>query len=184
MAEGRMIKRRISKSKKLALLKTNEARLLYTWTLAHLDAEGRIDADPVNLKCEVLPLISQGFSSENIQEYLEDMAGVGLIDLYTVDNSQYLQFKRFHDLNRIDKTRESRSHIPKPPENSGVLQRTPCKGNVSKVNVMEVKVKEVNGTPEQKSSLTREELLQAEKAQKIAQSKKSDHKDDFKGVNV
>lgn len=39
MAEGRMLKKNISQSKKLALLKNDSARLLYTWILPHLDIE-------------------------------------------------------------------------------------------------------------------------------------------------
>ena len=57
MPEGRMIKRVISESKKLGHLKSDSARLLYTWLIPWLDVEGRHSADPEIIKGHIFPKI-------------------------------------------------------------------------------------------------------------------------------
>jgi hypothetical protein len=54
MAEGRMLKRRITLSKKMAALKTDKARLLWFYMLPFTDVEGRINADPEDIRDEIL----------------------------------------------------------------------------------------------------------------------------------
>ena len=50
MAEGRMLKRNISESRRLAELKTDQARLLWTWIIPFLDSEGRSYASAEMIK--------------------------------------------------------------------------------------------------------------------------------------
>ena len=89
MAEGRMLKRAVSDSKKLPELKTDAARLLWTWILPYLDVEGRYYADPDVIKGKVVPRIKT-FTPENVAEYLRDMDSVNLIILYEIDGEKYL----------------------------------------------------------------------------------------------
>ena len=114
MAEGRMLKRSISDSKRLPELKTDSARLLWTWILPYLDVEGRYYADPDIIKGKIVPRLKT-FTVKKVAEYLEDMNRVGLIEIYTVDNERFLQFRRFDDHQLgLRKDREAPSKIPNP----------------------------------------------------------------------
>lgn len=149
MADGRMLKKQISRSKKLAELKTDSARLLYTWIIPHLDVKGRLEADPHLVKGEIVPRIAT-FDLENIQEYLEDMAEVGLIKLYQHEGDQFLELVKFSDHQHLREEKEGRSHIPSPdnsgttpgelPDNSGT---TPAQGKARQEKLREVKQREV-----------------------------------------
>jgi hypothetical protein len=57
MAEGRMLKRKISLNEALADLANDSHRLLFTWGIAHLDVEGRITGSPRGFKALVAPLL-------------------------------------------------------------------------------------------------------------------------------
>lgn len=114
MAEGRMLKRAVSTSRRLADLKTDSARLLYTWIIPHLDIEGRFYADPAMIKGSVVPRL-KSFTEEKIDECLLDMAAVGLIILYKVDGDSYLHLRKFENHQNLRKDKEASSSIPPPP---------------------------------------------------------------------
>jgi len=113
MAEGRMLKKQISRSRRLGELKSDSARLLYTWILPHLDIKGRHEADPSVIKGEIVPRL-ESFNSKNIQAYLEDMHKVGLISLYRNDGDQFLQFRKFEEHQSLRPDKEACSRIPDP----------------------------------------------------------------------
>jgi hypothetical protein len=120
MADGRMLKRAISTSRRLADLKTDSARMLYTWIIPHLDIEGRFYADPAMVKGSVVPRI-KSFTEAKIGECLSDMAAVGLIYLYKIDGDNYLHLRKFEDHQNLRPGKEAKSIIPSPPisDNSG-----------------------------------------------------------------
>jgi len=113
MADGRMIKRRISKSKKLAMLKTDSARLLYFMMYPHTDIKGRLEADPQLIRGQIIPLFK--WSIKKIQTCLEDLYRVRLIILYQNKDEWYLEFTRFGDFQVLRKDREADSEISPPP---------------------------------------------------------------------
>ncbi len=121
MAEGRMIKKEIKKSKKLANIKNDKARVLYFMLYPHADVEGRLSADPIDIMAECIPLFK--WKGEIICKALNDLHAIGLIVLYKVNERIYLQITRFHDFQRIDRGREAGSKIPAP--NSNELQIAP-----------------------------------------------------------
>lgn len=152
MADGRMLKKQISRSKKLAELKTDSARLLYTWIIPHLDVKGRLEADPQLVKGEIVPRLNT-FTVDNIQAYLDDMEAVGLIKLYQVDGDQYLELINFEKHQYLNHDREAKSTIPgSTPDNSGSTpdnsESTPAQSKASKSKLREVKAREVRSTPE------------------------------------
>ena len=162
MAEGRMLKKAISTSRRLADLKTDSARMLYTWIIPHLDVEGRFYADPSMIKGSVVPRI-KSFTEEKIEECLLDMAAVGLINLYRVDGDKYLNLRKFEDHQNIKKEREAPSKIPAPENgipdnsrptpdqlqtNSGVNQEQ-VQNTPTQVKLREVKLREVNAREEE-----------------------------------
>jgi hypothetical protein len=127
MAEGRMLKRVISDSKRVAQLQNDTHRMLYTWLLAHLDVEGRFSAEPCIVRGHVVPRLKH-VTDEVIESALEDMARVDLIIIYEVDGDRFLQYRIFHKHNKVRRDKEGISHIPGPPvDNNG---DTPVPGPV------------------------------------------------------
>ena len=135
MAEGRMLKRRITASKKMALLKTDKARLLWFYILPFTDVDGRIIADCEDIRDEIIRKQRKGYSLNKIEECLQDLYSVGLIVLYSVNGMRYLEITRFWDEQSHNPDREAESAIPAPTQ--GALtersENTPLK--LSKVKL-------------------------------------------------
>ena len=89
-----MLKKEISESKKLGALKSDSARLLYTWLIPWLDIEGRYTADPDILKGHLFPKV-ESMAKGKINKLLFELAEIGLIYLYKSNGEQYLQFTKF-----------------------------------------------------------------------------------------
>jgi len=118
-----MLKKRISFSKKLGALKSDSARLLYTWLLPHLDVEGRYSADPDILKGHIFPKV-KSMTPARITKLLNQLNEANLITLYTIDDELYLQLKQFHKYQKIDKEKEAKSKI-QPPTKDNIIPPTP-----------------------------------------------------------
>lgn len=130
MAEGRMLKKRISTSDKFAKLKNHRTRLLYLMMLPHLDIKGRIDANPLIIKGLCVPLLN--YSTKLIENCVQDMKSVKLIEIKTQNGHKYLTFTRFHDFQQLRADRESRSSFDLPSllqEDDGIA---PDKDKLSK----------------------------------------------------
>lgn len=117
MAQGRILQRAIATSRKVAALKNNDHRLLYTWLIPFLDVEGRCEADPRLIKGYVVPLIDD-FTIKKIEAALADMVNVGLITIYRdIDGADYLQLNKFRENQpNLRKEREAPSKIPSPQQ--------------------------------------------------------------------
>ena len=115
MTDGRMLKKQICDSRRLALLKTDSARLLYTWIIPHLDVDGRMSANSFIIKGKVVPRLNQ-MTLDLIEEYLLDMHINELITLYEADGDIYLYLRKFGDHQKIIREREAPSKCPPPPE--------------------------------------------------------------------
>jgi uncharacterized phage protein (TIGR02220 family) len=160
MAEGRMLKRCISESKKLGKLKSDSARLLYTWLIPWLDVEGRHSADPEIIKGHIFPKV-KNTTPKKISNLLNLLNDEKLIILYSANGEDYLQFIKFHELQTIRKDREGDSKIPAPSKDSsitpGVLRRNPAQVKLNKDKLIEVKEKVIdhfNEITNQKRSYT------------------------------
>jgi hypothetical protein len=116
MAKGRFLSKSVSTSHKLASLKSDSPRLLWTWLLPHLDREGRFHADPDIVKGHAVTRL-KNHTEKTIEADLNELASVGLIVLYQVNGDRYLQFTQF-DENQpgMRKDREAESQCPAPPE--------------------------------------------------------------------
>jgi len=102
MAEGRMLKRVISESKKLGKLKSDSARLLYTWLIPWLDVEGRHSADIEIIKGHIFPKV-KSMSLRKISSLIDILNNARLIILYSINGENYLQFTKFNELQSIRK---------------------------------------------------------------------------------
>ena len=147
MAEGRMLKRNISDSRRLAELKTDSARMLWTWIIPFLDSAGRFYASADMIKGKIVPRITT-FTVRNIPSYLQDMHRVGLIVIYDVDGEKLLQYRKFDAFQNIKKDREA-PPLPAPknpdqvPNNSGLDQdQVPIKSRLPVPNLNEVNLRE------------------------------------------
>ncbi len=139
MAQGRMLKRKITRSKKFAALKTDKARLLWFYMLPFTDVDGRLEADAEDIRDEIIRKQRKGYTIEKIEGCLQDLNRVGLITLYNINNKNYLEFARFWDEQTHNPEREAKSDIP-PPTPKALKERsvsTPL--NVMKDNVSEIK---------------------------------------------
>lgn len=115
MARGRMLNKKISLNKAVSELeKTHGCAgvLWYTWTIAHLDVEGRIHGDPDLIKQQVCPRIS-GVTPELIRSCSAKAHELGLIEVYEADGDVYIQYPKFAE-NQVNlrKDREAKSTLP------------------------------------------------------------------------
>lgn len=116
MAHGRMLNKSISLNKELADLNSDTSRLLFTWTISHLDVEGRIHGDPDVLKSLVVPRLKH-ITGEVVEECIKEWTEKGLVIWYEAGGDQWLQFPGFHDNQKgLKKDREAQSKIPAPEE--------------------------------------------------------------------
>lgn len=110
-----MLKRVISTSLRLAGLKNDTHRLLYTWIIPFLDIEGRLDADPRIIKGYIVPLLDH-ITTNTIKTALVDMEVNDLITLYTANGHTYLELQRFNKHQTLRRDKEHPSEIPSPGE--------------------------------------------------------------------
>jgi len=141
MPQGRIILKSISQSKKLSELKTDGARLLYTWLIPSLDIEGRFSGDEQVISGQIFTRLEK--TSDEISNYLADLARVGLIIWYETDNDKYLEVPDFaHRQPSLNPSKEAKSSIPPPtPEQAQSSScPTPPKVKQSKVKLKKSKV--------------------------------------------
>lgn len=113
MAKGRMLQKRISNSRKMALLSSDTARLLYTWILPHLDINGCFYADPVMVNNIIFTRLQKPI--DVVSSALDEMEGVGLIIRYEVAGEVYLTYPDFGEKQpSLQVSKEGRPTIPPP----------------------------------------------------------------------
>lgn len=116
--------KRICESKKLTALKSDGARLLFTWLIPNVDVNGCFSGDPEVVRGKIFTRLKK--SVQSVDNYLEDMVGVGLIARYNTSGDDYLHIVNFKEHQPyINPDREGKTDIPPPtPEqlqsNSGV----------------------------------------------------------------
>lgn len=114
MADGRIVAKRITRSKKIASLSSDTARMFYTWLIPYLDVEGRMESDPLLLKADIAPLLTH-ITEKTIRTILDELHSYGLIILYKVGCTEYLQLTKFDENQpNLRKDRERESTIPAP----------------------------------------------------------------------
>lgn len=116
MADGRMINRSISHSRKVWSLASDAHRMLFACTIAHLDRDGRITADPSVWLGIVAPL-ARHLDEVAADECIRDFLRVGLAETY-VDASgrAVLVFPGFREEQRwMRYDREAPSRFGAPP---------------------------------------------------------------------
>lgn len=149
MPEGRILLKSISQSKKLSMLKTDGARLLYSWLIPHLDINGCYYADPDVINGKILTRLKK--SSKTTEGYLDDLEKNGLIIRYEADGDDFLIVPDFTDKQpKLRPDREAKPSIPPPKKeqlrmNSGANpDKLQMNSHTSKVKLNLSKVKNSN----------------------------------------
>lgn len=115
MADGRFLHRKISRDKKVDSLSCDTSRLAFTWAIAHLDVEGRIEGDPA-LLCHTLFPRRTDITADEMAAYIAEWAEAGLVVWYEVGDDTVLYFPGFAKNQRgLRKDREAASYLPPPP---------------------------------------------------------------------
>ena len=135
MAEGRMLKKEIANSKKLAAV-SERASFVWFMMLPHTDIKGRVKACPQIVKGQYLTMTR--YAETAVQKALEELHAIGLIILYRNNGNQYAEYTRFGDFQKLYANKEAESRIPAPTlEDSGVtLEDSP----LSKVKISKEKI--------------------------------------------
>lgn len=139
MPVGRVILKSISESKKLPKLKTDGARLLYTWLITHLDKNGCFSGDAQVINGKVFTRLSK--SNKTVEGFLQDLEGNGLIIRYQINGDIFLNVPDFIEKQpNFKPEREGKTNIPLPTQdiirtNSGLNPLNISKDNISKDNV-------------------------------------------------
>ena len=93
------------------------ARLLFIGLWNFADDDGRMQYSPKKIKMQIFPA-----DSLDISELFGEIRGSSLIDVYVVDNIEYLEIRNFSKHQKIDK--RTASKLPQNP-NSPELPRIP-----------------------------------------------------------
>lgn len=88
------------------------AKLLFIGIFSHADDEGRLEAEPVGLKIKIFPANSQDITQ--IGEAIKELQSKQMIELYEVDEKQYLFIPKWFKHQYIPKP--SPSDYPLPPK--------------------------------------------------------------------
>jgi len=113
-----MLSRRVSRSDKVAALKNDTVRMIYTWLIPYLDVDGRMEANVDLLKADIAPLLKH-ITPAVLKNILNELHSIGLIILYSINGKQYLQLTQFDEHQKhLRKDREAPSRIPGPAPES------------------------------------------------------------------
>lgn len=120
MARGRVIDKRLGKSKKFAALPSDKARILYVLMYLWTDQEGKMNADIEEIRTDCVLYLR--YSYQVIIEMVMELIHEKLLILYKIKGKFYFKFTKFEEFHpHIRKNREAPSRIPDPPVNKYVL---------------------------------------------------------------
>jgi hypothetical protein len=122
MADGRFISKSISESRQLSSESVSiQAALLFSWSISHLDVEGRLVGNPVLVKAKVCPL-RDDIPVSRVPAILAELVAAGLVIWYEVEGKQCLFFPGFQRQQKgLRKRREAKSKLPAPNAPGAVL---------------------------------------------------------------
>jgi len=115
MPRGRIVLKRICESRKLAALKTDGARLLYTWLIPNVDSNGCFSGDPQVIKGKIFTRLRK--SIKTIAGYLNELKEANIIILYESNGHIFLCIPDFAEKQPyINADREAKTTIPPPTQ--------------------------------------------------------------------
>lgn len=145
MADGRMLKKKISLDAAWADLENDTHRMMYETGIAHLDIEGRISGEPREFKAAVVPMLDH-ITKEKVLKFFTDAEKVGLIIRYKVEKKWIVQYPGFKKNQSLRPDKEAPSVYPPLPDNYG--SSPGVVPEVDGITPAEVKRREVKGKEE------------------------------------
>jgi hypothetical protein len=124
MAEGRMLKNKISIDVKVADLADDAHRICFTWGISHLDIAGRISGDPREFKAKVIPMLDH-ITRDKVLDFFEDAVNLGLIERYQADGKWVVQYPGFGKNQSLRDNKEAPSCYPPPPDSWSKQEEVP-----------------------------------------------------------
>ena len=114
--QGRLLKWAISYDRRVARLKTWQAKLLYTWIIPSLDNLGRMEGEPRIVRSMTFPY--EKITDAKVVHWLQDIHNNGLLFWYSVNGEKYLQCPTTsrNIFFREGEGRSRTSDYPIPPE--------------------------------------------------------------------
>ena len=128
MANGRIINSKICRNKIInERLSSDTSRLAFTWTIPHLDRDGRIHGDPALLRSIIFPR-RKDITDEQMEVFITEWAQHGLVIWYEAEGDKWIQFPKFRQNQpNLRYERETESSIP-PPEDGKIIRINSGKG--------------------------------------------------------
>jgi len=127
MARIRTIKPEAMQHRKVGKL-SDRAFRLWIGLLTQCDDDGRVVAEPEQLKVEVFGY-QAGTSTERVADALKEISRTGLIRLYRKAHTRYAYFPSWREHQRIHKHHYTASRLPSP-NGTGTVQ-VPYRGGTS-----------------------------------------------------
>jgi len=93
MAQGRIVVNAIASDKKINLLSDDTSRLAFTWLITFADCEGRTHGDPAVVRSMLFPR-RQDITIEQMEKYILEWAGLGLVIFYEAEGDKWIYFPR------------------------------------------------------------------------------------------
>lgn len=136
MPQGRILLKSISQSRKVAMLRSDGARLLYTWCVAHADVEGVLYGEPGIVNSLVFTRL--GKQTSTIKQYLENLESERLIISFQHNGERFIMLPDF-----VEKQPNLRpSHEGKPLVPPSITTKLRSNYSQTTAEVKESKVKE------------------------------------------
>jgi len=112
MSQRRMIHAQIWHSEQVGKL-SPLARVLYIGMVTLADDEGRLKGHPAYLRAQVFPY--DDILNADVEKAREEIIEAGLIEIYIVDQSQYIQHPNWEKYQTLRADRIQASRLPDPP---------------------------------------------------------------------
>ena len=143
MAQKRMLNKSISLSAQVNKLNLKE-KVIFTWSIPHLDDYGLLDSDPEVIKAMVIPMIKE-ITIKDINQFVKRAGELGLLKEYQ-DCLEFTGFENHQSISAEKKAKMKFSKIPiNPQENSGENnnpQKSPLQDKIREDKIREDKIRE------------------------------------------
>jgi len=141
MAQKRMLNKSISLSAQVNKLNLKE-KIIFTWSIPHLDDYGLLDSDPEVIKAMVIPMIKE-ITMRDINQFVKRAEELGLIVEYQ-DCLEFTGFDNHQSISAEKRAKMKFSKVPKnPQENSGENnnpQKSPLQDKIREDKIREDKL--------------------------------------------
>lgn len=114
---NRIIKESICTSGNIDAL-SNEAEIMFYRLIVNCDDHGRMDARPAILRAKCFPLRIDKVKDKDVERWLEELIGQGLLSIYEAKGNRYMQLRTW---TKHQQVRATRSKYPGPDDDGSRL---------------------------------------------------------------